>query len=301
MPDAEHAAGSPPRTTHGARTAGHPGIAPSTAPAHRSNAGAPGDVSFGEAATRGPTQAHAGSKAQATAPNMPKHAADRGTSPGRHTRDEVCLDAIMESCRSAPNTDPTPAAPRGHSEQRDDHTRGTPLTVSRQAHPERNYAALGARAEHTAGTDDRHATASGAADQTPDEPPRYSAQGSGARVETGTNSASEPAKQPSGTTPSWSGGIQTTRAWKASPAAPAPTQNRRRPKTWTYGSTGSLQESCLLRNPANSRRGPAPWWTSPSAIRRNRTHPQPPWTTLASGTIWPPGSWRIYRPIAPTK
>ena len=74
--------------------------------------------------------------------------------------------------------------------------------MSRQAHLERDYAALGAQTEHAAATDDGHATASGAADQTPDVPPRQSAQGRGTRVETGTNTASEPADQPPGITPS---------------------------------------------------------------------------------------------------
>ena len=78
--------------------------------------------------------------------------------------------------------------------------------MSRQAHLQRDYAALGAQNEHAAATDDGHATASGAADQTPDKPPRHSAQGGGTRVETGTNTASEPADQPPGTTPSWGRG-----------------------------------------------------------------------------------------------
>ena len=204
--DAEHAAGLPPPTAHRAQTAGHAGAARCTAQADRSNAGAPGDAASGEAPPRGPSGSHAKSAARATIPDMPMHAADRGTSPGGHSGDEDSLDAFMESCSSAPNRDPTPAALRGHPEPRDHHTGGTPLTVSRQAHLQRIYAALGAKTEHAAATGDGHATASGAAYQTADEPPRHSAQGSGKRVETSTNTASEPADQPPGTNPSWGRG-----------------------------------------------------------------------------------------------
>ena len=78
--------------------------------------------------------------------------------------------------------------------------------MSRQAHLQRNYAALGAQTEYAAATHDGHATASGAADQTPDKPPRHSAQRGGRRVKTGTNNAREPADQPTGPTPSWGRG-----------------------------------------------------------------------------------------------
>ena len=132
--------------------------------------------------------------------------ADWGPSPGGHIHDEDSLNAFIKSCRSAPHTEPTPAAPRSQPEPRGDHTGGTPLTVFCQAHLQRDYAALGGMTEHTAPTDDGHATASGAADQTPDEPPQHSVQGGGTRVETGTNSGSEPADQPPGTTPSWGQG-----------------------------------------------------------------------------------------------
>ena len=73
--------------------------------------------------------------------------------------------------------------------------------MSRQAHLQRIYAALGARTEHMAAMDDRHATASGASDQTLDKPPRHSAHESGTRVKTGTHTASEPAKQSTRATP----------------------------------------------------------------------------------------------------
>ena len=88
------------------------------------------------------------------------------------------------------------------------------------------------------------------------------------------------------------GGIWTTHAWQATPAAPVTTQNRRRPKTWASGSTGSPQRSSspwqsasdgfLLRGPATSRREPAPWRTSPSAIGRGTRPP---------ATMSHPGQW----------
>ena len=78
--------------------------------------------------------------------------------------------------------------------------------MSRQAHLQRDYAARGARTEDTAATYDGHATAREAAGQTPDEPPRHSAPGSGTRVEMGTNTASKPADQPTRATPAWGRG-----------------------------------------------------------------------------------------------
>ena len=75
--------------------------------------------------------------------------------------------------------------------------------MSREAHLQRDYAAPEARTEDTAVTCDGHTTPSGAADQTPDEPPRHSAQGSGTRVGKGTNTASEPAEQPPSAPPAW--------------------------------------------------------------------------------------------------
>ena len=134
MLDDEHAAGLPAPTAHEAQSAGHAGAAPSTAPAHRSNAGELGNAASGEAPPQVLPGAHAKSEARATTPNMPKCAADRGTSPGGRNRDDDSFDAFMESCRSKPHTDPTSAAPPGLQEPRGDHTGGTPLTVSRQAH-----------------------------------------------------------------------------------------------------------------------------------------------------------------------
>ena len=78
--------------------------------------------------------------------------------------------------------------------------------MSHQPHLQCDYAALGEGTENTAATDDVHATSRGAAGQTTDEPPRHGAQVSGTCVETGTNTASEPAKQPSRATPAWGRG-----------------------------------------------------------------------------------------------
>ena len=195
---AGHAADAPPPPAHGAQTAVHAGTAPSTAQAHPSDAGTAGDSTSGEAATQGPPQAHAGSGARATTPDTRKGGSDWGPSPDGHGRDEDSFDAFMESCRCAPQMDPAPTVPPRHAQPRGDHTEPAqgpprePLTLSRQAHLQRDYAALEARTQDTAATDDGHATAHGADDQTPDKPPRPSAQGSGTRVEMGTNTASGP-------------------------------------------------------------------------------------------------------------
>ena len=158
------------------------------------------DATSRDALTRCPPQAHAKSEARATTLNTPKRENDRGPSPNGHTLDEDSFDAFMESCRSAPHTDSTPIAPRSHTEPRGDHTGGRFLTVSHQAHLQRDYAAQVASTDNTASTEDGHVTAREAAGETPDEPPRHSAQGSKTRVEAGTDTASEPADQPPRTT-----------------------------------------------------------------------------------------------------
>ena len=107
------------------------------------------------------------------------------------------------------NAVPTPAAPRVRPEPRRAYAEGTPLKLSRQAHLQRDYTALG-QTEHATATDDGPTTASGAADQAPDD---RGAPGSGTRVEAGTNTASEPTGQPRGTPHPGGGGIWTTHAW----------------------------------------------------------------------------------------
>ena len=189
----------PQKTAHEAQAAGHAGAASSTAPAHCRDTGEPGNAAPGLAPPRGPPGAYAKSEAQTTTPDMPKRAANRGKSTGGHNRDKDSFDAFMESCGSNPHTDPTPATPCGHPDPRGDHTGGSALRVSRQAHVQRDYTALGMETEHAAALDDGPATASGAADQAPDE---HSAQGSATLVETGTNTTSEHADQPRGTSPS---------------------------------------------------------------------------------------------------
>ena len=202
-------------------------------------------------------------------------------SPSGHNRDKDSFHAFIESRMSDPHAVPMPAAPHVRPESQRDHAEGTPLTTSRQTNIQRDYTALG-HTEHATATGRGHATASGAADHT-----RTSA----APREAGrawkwapTPLVSLPASQRGPPRPG-GGGIWTTHAWKATPAAPGAMQNRRRPQTWACGSTGSARRSsspwraasngCLLRGPANSEREPAPWQTSPSAIGRG-TRPSPP-------------------------
>ena len=289
----------------------------STAPAHGSNAGTPGDATSGEAPTQGPPQAHAESDARATTPDTPKRATDRGPSPGEDSRDEDSFDAFMEFCRSASQTDPAPTAPRSHPEARGDHTepaRVPPietLPVSCQAHPQRDYAALGARTEYTAATDDGQATASRAADQTPDEPPRHGAPGSGMRLERGTNTARKPAEQPPLATPAGGRGHLDY---------PRSEEDARRPNThaeqaaaqdldlWinriTTGERLALGVSIRWLLTSHSRHledGTRTMADVAFAIGQNHTHPPPPWTTPGNGTTLPPGSWHIWGPIARMK
>ena len=115
----------------------------------------------------------------------------------------------MESCRSGPQKKPSadcPAQPPRATRRPYRACKGAPvgsLAVSQQAHLQHNYAALEARTEDTSATYDEHATARGAAGQTPDEPPRQSVQRRGTRVEMGTNTATEPAEQPAWATEAW--------------------------------------------------------------------------------------------------
>ena len=185
MPDARHEAGHHPPSAHGAKPAGRADAAPLASPAHHAYASAPG-----EAPPRGPPETRAKSEARETTPDPPQRAAERKTSPSGHNRDEDSFDALMKFCMRAPR-------PRLGPQR--DYAEGAPLTMSRQAHLQRNYTALG-HTEHATATDDRPAIASRAPDQTPDE---RGAPGSGTRLEAGTNTASEPTGQPTGTAPPW--------------------------------------------------------------------------------------------------
>ena len=98
-----------------------------------------------------------------------------------------------------PHTVPAPAAPRVHPEPRRDHGEDTALTISRKAHLQSDYTALG----QVTAAGEGHATASGAADRTTDE---RGAPGEGARVEAATNTASEPTGPPPGTPPALGAG-----------------------------------------------------------------------------------------------
>ena len=198
MPDTGREAGLHQPSAHRAQPAGRAGAATLANPANRTDASAPG-----ETPPRDPPGTRAKSETRETTPDTPRRAAGRETSPSEHNRDEDCFDAFMESCMGDPHTVPTQdTAPGVRPEQRRDHAEGTPLTTSRQAHLQRNYTALG-RTEHASATGDRHAAASGAAEQTPD---RRGARGSGARVEASTNTTGEPTSLPLGTAPPWGWG-----------------------------------------------------------------------------------------------
>ena len=197
MPDTRPEAGLHPPSAHGAQPAGRAGAAPLANPAHHTDASAPE-----ETPPRDPPGTRAKLNTQDTTPDTPQRAAGREMSPSEHNRDEDSFDAFMKSCMGDPHTVPSPAAPRVRPEQRHDHAEDTPLTMSRQGHLQPDCTALG-RTEHSTATGDRHAAARGAADQTPD---KRGAPGSGACVEAGTNTASEPTGPLPGTAPPWGRG-----------------------------------------------------------------------------------------------
>ena len=197
IPDTGHEAGLHTPSAQGAQPASRAEAAPLANPAHHADANAPG-----ETLPRSPPANHTQSEARVTTPNVPERAARKKNLPSGHNRDEDSFDAFMKSCMSDSHTVPTPAASRVRPEPRRDHAEGTPLKMSRQAHLQRDYTALG-HTEHAAATGERHATASGAADQTPDE---RGAPGSGTRVEAGTNTTSESTGPPPGTAPPWGQG-----------------------------------------------------------------------------------------------
>ena len=192
MADARHGAGLHRPSAHGEQPAGCAGAAPLASAAHHADASAPG-----EAPPRDPPGTRAKSETRVTTPDTPQRAAGRETSPSEHNRDKDSFHAFMESCMGEPHTVPTLAAPRVRPEQRHDRAESTALRMSCQAHLQRDYTALG-RTEHATAMGDGHAAADGAADQTPDG---RGAPGGGARVEAGTNPASEPTGPPPGTAP----------------------------------------------------------------------------------------------------
>ena len=166
-------------------------------PAHHPDASAPG-----EAPPQDPPETRAKSETWETTPDTPQRAAGSETLPSGHNGDDDCFNAFMESCMDGPHKVRTPAARHVRPEQRCDHAEDTPLTIPRQGHLQREYTALGHTGHGTA-AGDGHAAARRAADQTTDE---HGAQESGARVEAGTNTASEPTGSPLGTAPPWGRG-----------------------------------------------------------------------------------------------
>ena len=187
-PNAEHSAPPPPTNRPRATNRGSRGRCPIHGPSTPQQRRRTGGRHDPGGADTGPTSSPGGVR-----------------SPGNHTRHAQArrrlfrrLHGVLQECSPHRPNARRPAQPPGATRQ--PYRGHTPH--DRQAHLQRDYAALGARTEHTAATDDGRATTSGAADQTPDEPPRHSAQSSGTRVETGTNTVSGPADQPPGTTSS---------------------------------------------------------------------------------------------------
>ena len=128
-------------------------------PAHHTDASAPG-----ETPPRDPPGTRGKSQTRETTPNTPQRAAGRDASPNEHNCDEDSFDTFMESCMGDSHKVPThDTAPRVRPEERRDHAKGTPLTMSRHAHVQRDYTALG-RTEHATATGDGHPAASGTAD-----------------------------------------------------------------------------------------------------------------------------------------
>ena len=121
-PGAGHAARRPPPPAHGTQTTGHAVTAPSTAQAQRSEAGTLGDAT--SRADRKPTRS--------PTPRQPRPTQSSAQLTGSRRPADT---PATKSCRSAPQKDPGPTAPRSHPEPRGDHTGGTPLALSCQAHP----------------------------------------------------------------------------------------------------------------------------------------------------------------------
>ena len=68
----------------------------------------------GGAPQRDPPETRAGSETREATPDTPQRAAEGGTSPDGHNRDDDSFDAFMESCRDDPRAVPAPAVPRVH-------------------------------------------------------------------------------------------------------------------------------------------------------------------------------------------
>ena len=149
---------------------------------------------LGGAPHRDPLETRAGSETLEATPHTPQRAAEGGTSPDGHNCDDDSFDAFMESWRDDPHAVPAPAVPSVHPEPRRDQAEDAPLTASRQAHLQRDYAARGQVTTDGEG----QATANGAVDRTAD---KRGAPGEGARVEAATNTASEPVGPTPGTAP----------------------------------------------------------------------------------------------------
>ena len=307
MPDADWEDGLRPPSARGAQPTGRAGAAPLANLAHQADVSAPA-----EAPPRDPPETRATSETRETTPDTPQRAAGRETSPSGHNRDENSFDAFMESCMGDPHTVPALAAPRVRPEPQHNNAEDTPLTVPRQAHLERDYTALG----RTSRLPLRLKSMRPQAEQR--TRPRTSAapqEVARAWKRAPTPLASLPAQRREPPRPGV-GDIWTTQAWRATPAAPVTKRNKQRPETWAYGSPGlpqgssspwqSASDGCLLLvllvlcGPATSWKKPAPWQTSPLAIRRG-TRPPPPWSTTANDTMWPPGSWRIWGPTTRMK
>ena len=92
---------------------------------------------------RDPAETRAGSETREATPDTPQLAAEGGTSPDGHERDEDSFDAFMESCRDDLNAVPAPAVSSVHPRPRRDQAEDAPLAASRQAHLQRDYASLG--------------------------------------------------------------------------------------------------------------------------------------------------------------
>ena len=256
------------------------GAAPLASLALRADASTPGG-----APQRDPPEPRAGSEARETTPDIPWRAAEGGTSPSRHNREDDSFDALGESCRGDPQAIPAPETPRVHAEPRRDQAGNTPLTAPRQAHLQRNYTALSKLPLRARGRRPQAARRTGLrASATPQERAR-------AWKRPLTPLASLSARRRGPPRPG-GGGTWTTHAWRATPATPANKESKRRPKTWASGPKGLPQGSsstwqsafdgCFLRRPATSRREHAPWQTSRLAIGRGK-RPLPPWN--------PPGQW----------